>query len=161
LRREITPELKSARTQERGRSGYIDVVRGLLDKLPIRAGEQVVEVGCGSGVIMRELARRTAGANCLIGVDQNLYSMREARALAGREGLPDRIDLREGSAEALPLPDGFTDVALCPPRKATPSGCLASWSASPNPAGASASRLQHRRDAEPACHLRVSDQGRG
>jgi len=33
--------------------------------------------------------------------------------LAGREGLADRIDLRERSAEALPLPDGFTDVALC------------------------------------------------
>jgi ubiquinone/menaquinone biosynthesis C-methylase UbiE len=39
--------------------------------------------------------------------------MREARALAEREGLADRIDLREGSAKALPLPDGFTDVALC------------------------------------------------
>jgi ubiquinone/menaquinone biosynthesis C-methylase UbiE len=49
----------------------------------------------------------------MIGVDQNLYLMREARALARREGLADRIDLREGSAEALPLPDGFADVALC------------------------------------------------
>jgi ubiquinone/menaquinone biosynthesis C-methylase UbiE len=48
-------------------------VRGLLDQLAIRPGEQVVEVGCGSGVIMRELARRTGGANRLIGVDQNLY----------------------------------------------------------------------------------------
>jgi SAM-dependent methyltransferase len=39
--------------------------------------------------------------------------MREARALARHEGVAERIDLREGSAEALPLPDGFTDVALC------------------------------------------------
>jgi 2-polyprenyl-3-methyl-5-hydroxy-6-metoxy-1,4-benzoquinol methylase len=69
----------------------IGVVRGPLDQLAIRPGEQVVEVGCGSGVIMRELARRTGGANRLIGVDQNLYLMREARALAEREGLADRI----------------------------------------------------------------------
>jgi len=47
-----------ASLEERGRSGYIDVVRGLLDQLAIRSGEQVAEVGCGSGVIMRELARR-------------------------------------------------------------------------------------------------------
>jgi hypothetical protein len=52
-----------ASLEERGRSGYIDVVRGLLDQLAVRTGEQVVEVGCGSGVIMRELARRTVGAN--------------------------------------------------------------------------------------------------
>jgi len=102
-----------ASLEERGRSGYIGVVRGLLDQLAIRPGEQVVEVGCGTGVIMRELARRTAGVNRLTGIDQNLYLMREARALARREGLADRFDLREGSAEALPLPDGFTDVALC------------------------------------------------
>ena len=38
-----------ASLEERGRSGYIDVVRGLLDQLAIRSGEQVVEVGCGSG----------------------------------------------------------------------------------------------------------------
>lgn len=62
---------------------------------------------------MRELARRTVGANRLTGIDQNLYLLREAQALAGREGLADRIDLREGSAEALRLPDDFTDVALC------------------------------------------------
>jgi SAM-dependent methyltransferase len=102
-----------ASLEERGRSGYIGVVRGLLDQLAIRPGEQVVEVGCGSGVIMRELARRTLGANRLTGVDQNRYLMHEARALAVREGLADRIDLREGSAEVLPLPDGFADVALC------------------------------------------------
>jgi SAM-dependent methyltransferase len=102
-----------ASLEERGRSGYIGVVRGLVDQLTIRPGEQVVEVGCGSGVIMRELARRTVGANRLTGIDQNLYLMREARALAGREGLADRIALLEGTAEALPLPDGFTDVAMC------------------------------------------------
>jgi hypothetical protein len=74
------PHLGSvASLEERGRSGYIGVVRGLLDQPAIRPGEQVVEVGCGSGVVMRELARRTVGANRLTGVDQNLYLMREER----------------------------------------------------------------------------------
>ena len=45
------------------------------------------KLGCGSGVIMRELAQRTAGANRLIGRDMIPNLPREARALARREGL--------------------------------------------------------------------------
>ncbi len=101
-----------ATLEERGRSGYMGVVRALLDALEIAPGDSVLEVGCGSGVIMRELARRTAGANRLIGRDMSPYLLREARALARREGLLDRIDFGEGRAEALPLADGEVDVAL-------------------------------------------------
>jgi ubiquinone/menaquinone biosynthesis C-methylase UbiE len=101
-----------ASLEERGRSGYMAVVRALLDALAIQPGESVLEVGCGSGVIMRELARRTAGANRLIGRDVNTYLLREARALARRAGLLDLIDFGEGRGEALPLPDGTVDVAL-------------------------------------------------
>jgi SAM-dependent methyltransferase len=101
-----------ASLEERGRSGYMAVVRALLDVLAILPGESVLEVGCGSGVIMRELARRTRGANRLIGRDMSPYLLREARALARRAGLLDHIDFGEGRAEALPLPDGAIDVAL-------------------------------------------------
>ncbi len=101
-----------ASLEERGRSGYMGIVRGLLDALAIRPGESVLEVGCGSGVIMRELARRTSGANPLIGRDMSPYLLREARALARREGLIDHVDFGEGRAEALPLADGAVDVAL-------------------------------------------------
>jgi ubiquinone/menaquinone biosynthesis C-methylase UbiE len=111
-----------ASLEERGRSGYMAVVRALLDALAIVPGESVLEVGCGSGVIMRELARRTAvgppptglsrGANRLIGRDMSPYLLREARALARRAGLLDRIDFGEGRAESLPLADGAVDVAL-------------------------------------------------
>jgi ubiquinone/menaquinone biosynthesis C-methylase UbiE len=101
-----------ASLEERGRSGYMAIVRGLLDALAIVPGESVLEVGCGSGVIMRELARRTGGANQLIGRDINPYLLREARALARSDGLLERIDFGEGRAEALSLPDGAVDVAL-------------------------------------------------
>lgn len=101
-----------ASLEERGRSGYMSIVRALLDALAIRPGDSILEIGCGCGVIMRELARRTGGANRLIGRDVNPYLLREARALARREGLLDHIDFGEGDAEALPLPEGAVDVAL-------------------------------------------------
>jgi SAM-dependent methyltransferase len=101
-----------ASLEERGRSGYIAIVRQLLDLLAIMPGETVLELGCGSGVIMRELARRTTGANRLIGVDRSPYLLGEAGALARRAGLAERIEFREGSGEALPLADNSVDVAL-------------------------------------------------
>ena len=92
--------------------GYLRVVRGLVDETRIRAGETVLEVGCGSGVILRWLARHTNGANHIVGVDINQYLLREAAALAKKEGIEGAIELREGNAEALPFADGHFDVTM-------------------------------------------------
>ena len=63
-------------------------------------------------MVLREIARRTAGANAILDIDINPYLLREAAALAAREGLAERIEFREDSAEALPLADASIDVAL-------------------------------------------------
>ena len=96
----------------RGQSSYLGVVRALLDVVRVQPGEVILEVGPGSGVVLRELARRTTGANRLIGVDINPYLLREAAALTKREGLADMVTFQEGSAEALPLAANSVDVAL-------------------------------------------------
>ena len=98
--------------ESRGRSNYLAAIRALLDLVAIEPGETVLEVGGGSGVVLREIARRTAGANAILDIDINPYLLREAAALAAREGLAERIEFREGSAEALPLADASIDVAL-------------------------------------------------
>jgi extracellular solute-binding protein (family 5) len=76
-----------ASREERGRSGYMGVVRSLLDQMTIRPGKQVVEIGCGSGVIMRELARRARSQSSDRDRPKRLYYLlSEARALARGEG---------------------------------------------------------------------------
>jgi len=101
-----------AMLEARGRSDYLSVVRTVLDRADIKAGDAVLEVGGGSGVVLREIARRTAGSNRIIDVDINPYLLREAATLAKREGLATRIEFRQGSAEAIPLDDASADVAL-------------------------------------------------
>jgi ubiquinone/menaquinone biosynthesis C-methylase UbiE len=98
--------------EERGRSNYLAIVKNLLDVVGIRPNEVVLEVGGGSGVVLREIARRTAGANSIIDVDISPYLLREAEALAKQAGLADRISFQEGHAEKIPLAAGSVDVAL-------------------------------------------------
>jgi SAM-dependent methyltransferase len=83
-----------------------------MDAVQLRPGEVILEVGCGSGVLDRWLARYTSQANRIIGVDVNRYLLREAAAIAIQEDLAGVIAFQEGNAEALPFPDNHVDVAL-------------------------------------------------
>lgn len=101
-----------AALEARGRSVYLGIVRTLLDAVGIEAGQAVLDIGCGSGVVIREVARRCAGLNRLVAVDVSPYLLREARQLARIEGHGDVIAFQEGRAEALPFADDSMDVTL-------------------------------------------------
>ena len=103
-----------ASLEERGRArGYLGIIAAVVDALDVRSGQRVLEVGCGTGVLCRWLAGRTGGAAPVVGVDINRYFLREAAALAAREGLAERIEFREGDAKALPFNDASFDAVLC------------------------------------------------
>lgn len=101
-----------AHLEARAQSGYLRVVQHLIDEAHLRRGEAVLEVGCGSGALVRWLARHTGGANRVVGVDVNRYLLREAMALARRDGVEGAIEFREGNAEALPFTDNQFDVTM-------------------------------------------------
>jgi ubiquinone/menaquinone biosynthesis C-methylase UbiE len=81
----------------------------LLQRAGLAAGERVLDVACGTGVVARNAARRAAGSVC--GLDLNPDMLAVARAAAEREALA--IEWREGRAEALPYPDASFDLVLC------------------------------------------------
>ncbi len=103
-----------ARIEERGRSaGFLRVVGNMMDEVGLQPGETVLDVGCGSGVLVRRLAHRTSGANPILATDVNPYLLREAADLARREGLEGALEFQEANAEALPFIDQRFDVSTC------------------------------------------------
>lgn len=71
----------------------------------VRAGQRVLDVGCGPGALTVELAQRV-GAQAVAAIDPSPSFVAELRAR-----LPE-IDLRTGSAEHLPFPDASFDAAV-------------------------------------------------
>lgn len=72
----------------------------MLERCPLPAAPDVLEVGSGPGQLLRIVAE-LAGARSAVGVDPDA-----AMRAAGRG-----LDLREGRAEALPLPGASFDLA--------------------------------------------------
>ena len=102
-----------ASLESRGHTpGYLSAVRSLLDAAEIQPGDRVLEVGCGTGVLCRWLAKETGYKNSVTGMDVNAFFLREAGEIARREGLENVVSFREGSAHELPFGDNSMDVSF-------------------------------------------------
>src|SRR5688572_22797406 len=73
----------------------------------IRAGQKVLDVGTGTGVVAITAARQGAAAS---GLDLTPALLEQARQSAPIAGLT--VDWTEGDAENLPYPDASFDVVL-------------------------------------------------
>ena len=87
---------------------YQAMFRTLIDLMAPRAGDTILDVGCGAGSLDRLLARRLGAANPITAIDTNGFLLGEAAALAKSEGL-DTIRFAPGNAEALPFPEASFD----------------------------------------------------
>jgi ubiquinone/menaquinone biosynthesis C-methylase UbiE len=85
----------------------IPVAAQLVKHSRLRAGQQVLDVGCGTGVVAVTAARRGALAT---GLDLSPVLLERAHENASIAGV--RIDWREGDVENLPFDDGAFDVVL-------------------------------------------------
>ncbi|MBW3668733.1 MAG: methyltransferase domain-containing protein [Actinobacteria bacterium] len=72
-------------------------------------GARVLDIGCGDGAVLVELARRIQPGGTIVGIDQGAESLEVARSLIAEAGL-DNAELRHGDATATGLPEGEGDV---------------------------------------------------
>src|SRR5262245_66033269 len=82
--------------------------RILIQAADPKRGERVLDVGCGTGIVAREVASRLGATAAITAVDLSANMLSVARAAAAREALT--IDWREGNAEQLPFDNGAFDL---------------------------------------------------
>ena len=78
----------------------------MADAAPIQAGDCVLDVACGTGVLAREAVKRSGQASQVTGLDVN-----EGMLAVAKRKFPE-ITWKQGRAEALPFENGSFDVAV-------------------------------------------------
>jgi demethylmenaquinone methyltransferase / 2-methoxy-6-polyprenyl-1,4-benzoquinol methylase len=85
--------------------------RFLVSRIPPEA-RHVLDVATGTAAVAIELARADPERR-VVGIDQSAEMLAAGRARVAREGLSERVELREGRAEELPFADGAFDALTC------------------------------------------------
>ena len=82
----------------------------LVEAAGLRAGERVLDIACGTGVVARLAAEQLGAGSAVTGVDVNPGMLAVARSVPAEGAM---IDYHQADAAATGLPDAAFDAALC------------------------------------------------
>ncbi len=85
--------------------------RRTLDLAGLEAGARVLDVGCGTGTLLIEAAKRVGPSGSADGIEPSSEMVAHARHKAQAQGV--RVHILEGSAERLPFADASFDAVFC------------------------------------------------
>jgi ubiquinone/menaquinone biosynthesis C-methylase UbiE len=86
---------------------FAGLARQLVRTAGVESGQRVLDVACGTGIVVRTAAPLVGESGTVTGVDLN-----EAMLTVARRLRPD-LAWQQGDAAALPFPDRSFDVVLC------------------------------------------------
>jgi ubiquinone/menaquinone biosynthesis C-methylase UbiE len=86
--------------------------RRFLRFIPVGSGDKVLEVGCGTGVVVRDLAALVGRRGEVVGIDASRRLLDRARALCRETARRSRVVLRVADGARLPFAADRFDVAL-------------------------------------------------
>lgn len=102
-----------ARFEARGRHpGFSKMLQDYLDAMAIPDSGAVLDMGCGTGLAARAIARRSGFSGTISGVDLSPAFVAAATRLAGEEGVAERLDFRVGDVRKLPYADQTFDALV-------------------------------------------------
>ena len=92
--------------------GWAELRQTWLDFSGLRSGDHVLDVGCGTGVVTRDLAQRVGHQGQVVGIDPSTRLIQEALRRMEEKGVKGRIEFRCADGAALPFPDGSFDLVV-------------------------------------------------
>ena len=109
---DTTLDAIAMRLEARGDNAFfIQMLHEYLDEMNIDTAATVLDVGCGTGVATRAVARRPGFDGYVTGIDLSSYLCDAASRLANDEGLSN-VEFRAGDSRSLQLADASFDAVV-------------------------------------------------
>jgi len=83
-----------------------------ISRLNLSADSRLLEVGCGTGAILRYLGKRDDFRASAVGVDHCSHFIEAAQRFAQRENVSDKLAFQVGNAHKLDFPPSSFDVVI-------------------------------------------------
>lgn len=101
------------RFEARGKNPqFSKMLSDYLDAMSIPPAARVLDMGCGTGLAARAIARREAFSGHITGVDLSPYLVAAARRLASEERLAEHLEFLAGDVRTLNFADGSFDAVV-------------------------------------------------
>jgi SAM-dependent methyltransferase len=108
-----TLDVMVARLESRGKHPrFAAMMEEYLAAMEIDAARTILDLGCGTGVVARRIARRAGFAGRVTGIDVSPYLIDAATRLAREEGVADIVEFRAGDSHGLALPAAGFDAVV-------------------------------------------------
>lgn len=91
---------------------FARMLNDYLEAMGIDEAASVLDLGCGTGVAARAIARRPGFRGEVLGIDLSPYLAATAGRLAAEEGLGERATFRAGDTHSLALADASHDMVV-------------------------------------------------
>lgn len=85
-------------------------IRATLDAVPWKNLQQILDVGCGTGLLEQAARSRSIAPSCFVGVDVSLPMLQQARR---KFSAANHLCWANAVAENLPFPDDSFDAVVC------------------------------------------------
>jgi ubiquinone/menaquinone biosynthesis C-methylase UbiE len=91
---------------------FVAMMDEYLDAMTIDEAGEVLDMGCGTGVVARAIARRPEFSGRVTGIDLSAYLAEAATRLSAEEGLEERVRFQTGNTQSLGFEDGAFDAVV-------------------------------------------------
>jgi SAM-dependent methyltransferase len=106
-------QVVATRLEARGKHPVFEkMLHDYLDAMQIDRAETVLDMGCGTGVAARAIARRPGFSGRVLGIDLSPALAQKAAQLAADEGLGGRVEFRPGDSRKLDIADAGFDAVV-------------------------------------------------
>jgi ubiquinone/menaquinone biosynthesis C-methylase UbiE len=102
-----------ARFEARGKhAAFVEMLTEYLDAMQIAPAASVLDLGCGTGLVARAIARHASFTGSVAGIDLSPHLVAAATRLADADGVSARVTFQSGDARQLPFADAAFDAVV-------------------------------------------------